>query len=302
MIKILGINILLSFILYIIMKLLRKNGANTILLISLSIPYVGFIILLFILICEKLVSTDHGREVLKRESKYEKSISLLVRAAELEHKKDLIAAEEALILNSNSVKRELIKDILKKDTYKYRTILLNALMDEDTETSHYAATAITQMKGKLTILIQKFEAEYEKNPKNQENADMFLKALKDYIESNIIDSKEIIKLKYMYRWVLEEYKQNFEFTETHFEELIKTCINLKEYKKALDYNYEFKEKFKEKFKDDIKPYILLLEIYYYLKDKKSFNDVILEIRNSSLKLDNYSLDLLRFWIEEEKDV
>ncbi len=59
MIKILGINILLSFILYIIMKLLRKNGANTILLISLSIPYVGFIILLFILICEKLVSTDH---------------------------------------------------------------------------------------------------------------------------------------------------------------------------------------------------------------------------------------------------
>lgn len=293
MIKILGINILLSFILYIIMKLLRKNGANTILLISLSIPYVGFIILLFILICDKLVSTDHGREVLKRESKYEKSISLLVRAAELEHKKDLIAAEEALILNSNSVKRELIKD-----TYKYRTILLNALMDEDTETSHYAATAITQMKGKLTILIQKFEAEYEKNPKNQENANMFLKALKDYIESNIIDSKEIIKLKYMYRGVLEEYKQNFEFTETHFEELIKTCINLKEYKKALDYNYEFKEK----FKDDIKPYILLLEIYYYLKDKKSFNDVILEIRNSSLKLDNYSLDLLRFWIEEEKDV
>ncbi|MDU8977606.1 hypothetical protein [Clostridium perfringens] len=254
--------------------------------------------MLFILICEKLVSTDHGREVLKRESKYEKSISLLVRAAELEHKKDLIAAEEALILNSNSVKRELIKDILKKDTYKYRTILLNALMDEDTETSHYAATAITQMKGKLTILIQKFEAEYEKNPKNQENADMFLKTLKDYIESNIIDSKEIIKLKYMYRGVLEEYKQNFEFTETHFEELIKTCINLKEYKKALDYNHEFKEK----FKDDIKPYILLLEIYYYLKDKKSFNDVILEIRNSSLKVDNYSLDLLRFWIEEEKDV
>lgn len=248
--------------------------------------------MLFILICEKLVSTDHGREVLKRESKYEKSISLLVRAAELEHKKDLISAEEALILNNNSVKRELIKDVLKKDTYKYRNILLNALMDEDTETSHYAATAITQMKGKLTILIQKFEAEYEKNPKNQENADMFLRAIKDYIESNIIDSKEIIKLKYMYRGVLEEYKQNFEFTVTHFEELIKACINLKEYKKALEYNYEFKEK----FKDDINPYILLLEIYYYLKDKESFNNVILEIRNSSLKLDNDSLDLLRFWI------
>lgn len=292
MIKLLGINILLSFILYIMMKLLNRNGANTIFLISLSIPYVGFILLLSILICKKLVSTDHGREVLKRENKYEKSVSLLVRSAELDHKKDLIPAEEALILNNNSIKRDLIKDVLKKDTYRYRNILLNALMDEDTETSHYAATAITQMKGKLTILIQKFEAEYEKNPKNQENADMFLKAIKDYIESNIVDSREVIKLKYMYKGLLEEYKQNFEFTVDYFDELIKTCINLKEYKKALEYNYEFKEQ----FKDNIRPYILLLEIYYYLKDKESFNNVILEIRNSSLKLDNNSLDLLRFWI------
>lgn len=274
------------------MKLLNRNGANTIFLISLSIPYVGFILLLSILICKKLVSTDHGREVLKRENKYEKSVSLLVRSAELDHKKDLIPAEEALILNNNSIKRDLIKDVLKKDTYRYRNILLNALMDEDTETSHYAATAITQMKGKLTILIQKFEAEYEKNPKNQENADMFLKAIKDYIESNIVDSREVIKLKYMYKGLLEEYKQNFEFTVDYFDELIKTCINLKEYKKALEYNYEFKEQ----FKDNIRPYILLLEIYYYLKDKESFNNVILEIRNSSLKLDNNSLDLLRFWI------
>lgn len=292
MIKLLEINILLSFILYIMMKLLNRNGANTIFLISLSIPYVGFILLLSILICKKLVSTDHGIEVLKRENKYEKSVSLLVRSAELDHKKDLIPVEEALILNNNSIKRDLIKDVLKKDTYRYRNILLNALMDEDTETSHYAATAITQMKGKLTILIQKFEVEYEKNPKNQENADMFLKSIKDYIESNIVDSREVIKLKYMYKGLLEEYKQNFEFTVDYFDELIKTCINLKEYKKALEYNYEFKEQ----FKDNIRPYILLLEIYYYLKDKESFNNVILEIRNSNLKLDNNSLDLLRFWI------
>lgn len=298
MLKLLVINIILSFILYIVMKLLRRNESNTVFLISLSIPYVGFIILLSILICKKTVSTDYGNELLKRESKYEKSISLLVRYAELEHKKDLIPAEEALILNNNSIKRDLIKDVLKKDTYKYRNVLLNALMDEDTETSHYAATAITQMKGKLTILMQKFEADYEKNPKCQENADMFLKAIKDYIESNFIDSKECNKLKNIYKKVLEQYKQNFKFTSYQFEELIKIYINLKEYKSALECTNEFKEQ----FKDDIRPYTLLLEIYYCLKDKKNFNNIILEIRESNLILDSQSLDLLRFWIEEEKDV
>ncbi|MCX0371705.1 hypothetical protein LIZ77_13170 [Clostridium perfringens] len=298
MLKLLGINIILSFILYIVMKLLRRNESNTVFLISLSIPYVGFIILLSILICKKIISTDYGNELLKRESKYEKSISLLVRYAELEHKKDLIPAEEALILNNNSIKRDLIKDVLKKDTYKYRNVLLNALMDEDTETSHYAATAITQMKGKLTILMQKFEADYEKNTKCQENADMFLKAIKDYIESNFIDSKECNKLKNIYKKVLEQYKQNFKFTSYQFEELIKIYINLKEYKSALEYTNEFKEQ----FKDDIRPYTLLLEIYYCLKDKKNFNNIILEIRESNLILDSQSLDLLRFWIEEEKNV
>ena len=298
MLKLLGINIILSFILYIAMKLLRRNESNTVVLISLSIPYVGFIILLSILICKKIVSTDYGNELLKRESKYEKSISLLVRYAELEHKKDLIPAEEALILNNNSIKRDLIKDVLKKDTYKYRNVLLNALMDEDTETSHYAATAITQMKGKLTILMQKFEADYEKNPKCQENADMFLKVIKDYIESNFIDSKGCNKLKNIYIKVLEQYKQNFKFTSYQFEELIKIYINLKEYKSALECTNEFKEQ----FKDDIRPYTLLLEIYYCLKDKKNFNNIILEIRESNLILDSQSLDLLRFWIEEEKNV
>ncbi|WP_221372618.1 hypothetical protein [Clostridium perfringens] len=298
MLKLLGINIILSFILYIVMKLLRRNESNTVFLISLSIPYVGFIILLSILICKKIVSTDYGNELLKRESKYEKSISLLVRYAELEHKKDLIPAEEALILNNNSIKRDLIKDVLKKDTYKYRNVLLNALMDEDTETSHYAATAITQMKGKLTILMQKFEADYEKNPKCQENADMFLKAIKDYIESNFIDSKECNKLKNIYKKVLEQYKQSFKFTSYQFEELIKIYINLKEYKSALECTNEFKEQ----FKDDIRPYTLLLEIYYCLKDKKNFNNIILEIRESNLILDSQSLDLLRFWIGEEKNV
>lgn len=298
MLKLLGINIILSFILYIVMKLLRRNESNTVFLISLSIPYVGFIILLSILICKKIISTDYGNELLKRESKYEKSISLLVRYAELEHKKDLIPAEEALILNNNSIKRDLIKDVLKKDTYKYRNVLLNALMDEDTETAHYAATAITQMKGKLTILMQKFEADYEKNTKCQENADMFLKAIKDYIESNFIDSKECNKLKNIYKKVLEQYKQNFKFTSYQFEELIKIYINLKEYKSALEYTNEFKEQ----FKDDIRPYTLLLEIYYCLKDKKNFNNIILEIRESNLILDSQSLDLLRFWIEEEKNV
>ncbi len=111
------------------------------------------------------------------------------------------------------------------------------------------------MKGKLTILIQKFEAEYEKNPKNQENADMFLRAIKDYIESNIIDSKEIIKLKYMYRGVLEEYKQNFEFTLIHFEELIKACINLKEYKKHWNIIMSLKKSSK----------MILSRTFFYLK-------------------------------------
>ncbi|MGG5461643.1 hypothetical protein [Clostridium sp. B9] len=298
MIKLILINFVLSFILFLVLKVSRRKVAGTAFLLSLAIPYIGFLILLVLFICNFLIKTDHGDEVLKREDKYDKSISLLIRSAELENRKDLISVEEALILNDNHVKRELVKDVLKKDTYKYRKILLEALVDEDTETSHYAATAITQMKSKLTIIMQEFEAEYYRNPKNKKTADMFLQAIKDGIESNIIDSKDVLKLKYLYKNTLKEYKRNFEFSSYHFNELIKTCIDLKEFKRAIEYSTEYRTLFPE----EDTPYLLLLEVYYYLNDKESFDNTILDIRKSNIKLTRDSLELLRFWMEGNKDV
>lgn len=298
MIKLLVINTILSLVIFIILKIARKESANVSLILTLSMPYIGFIILLVLVLSKLLIKSDYGREVLSNEDKYGKSISLLIRFAELENKKDLISVEEALILNDNFTKRELIKDVLKKDTYKYRKILLNALMDEDTETSHYAATAITQMKSKLTVIMQKFEVQYDKNPNDKEVANVFLQAIKDCIESNIIDPKEVIKLNYLYKNTLEEYKSKFRFSDKYYNELIKTCISIKEYQKAIEYSQEFKEAFNE----DSKAYILLLESYYCLKDKINFNKTISDLRNSHIKLDKESLDLLRFWIEEDKNV
>lgn len=298
MIKFILINFILSFILFLILKVLKRKVANTAFLLSLSIPYIGFFILLVILICNYIVKTDYGAEVLKRENKYEKSTSLLIRSAELENKKDLISVEEALILNTNSIKRELLKDVLKKDTYTYRKILLVALRDEDTETSHYAATAITQLKSKLTIIMQEFETEYDRNPKNKKTADMFLQAVKDSIESNIIDYKDVLKFKHLYKNILKEYKSNFGFSSYHFHELIKTLIDLKEFKKAIEYSLEYRTLFKE----EDTPYLLLLEVYYYLKDKESFHNIILDIRKSHIKLNKKSLDLIRFWMKEDKYV
>ncbi|MDB8791106.1 MULTISPECIES: hypothetical protein [Romboutsia] len=236
--------------------------------------------------------------MIDKENEYDRNISLLIREAELKNKKDLIPIEDALNLNDHNIKRNLVIEMLKEDSYKYLEFLLKALKDEDSETSHYAATAITQLKSKLTVAIQDMEVEYYKNSKNKEVSKEYIKALKECIDSNLIDKKERTRLTYSYKLALENYIRDIEDDENYLNELIKIYIDIKNYDKAIIYSYKYMKKFVQSYK----PYMFLLEVYYTLNDKKNFEKVIKSLRESDIKLDKEGLDILRFWIEGDNSV
>ncbi|WP_195938407.1 hypothetical protein [Romboutsia sp. 1001713B170131_170501_G6] len=236
--------------------------------------------------------------MIDKENEYDRNISLLIREAELKNKKDLIPIEDALNLNDHTIKRNLVIEMLKEDSYKYLEFLLKALKDEDSETSHYAATAITQLKSKLTVAIQDMEVNYYKNSKNKEISKEYIKALKECIESNLIDEKERKRLIYTYKLALENYLRDIEEDEIYLNELIKIYIDIKNYDKAIVYSYNYMKKFVRSYK----PYMFLLEVYYTLNDKKNFEKVIKSLRESDIKLDKEGLDILRFWIEGDDNV
>ncbi|CEI72688.1 Hypothetical protein FRIFI_1149 [Romboutsia hominis] len=298
MIKIYVINFLIGLFILLLMKIFRVKNAYTNFLLIIAIPFLGIIYILFIYLFKFFIKSDNGQYLIDKENEYDRNISLLIREAELKNKKDLIPIEDALNLNDHSIKRNLVIEMLKEDSYKYLEFLLKALKDEDSETSHYAATAITQLKSKLTVAIQDMEVEYYKNSKNKEVSKEYIKALKECIDSNLIDKKERTRLTYSYKLALENYIRDIEDDENYLNELIKIYIDIKNYDKAIIYSYKYMKKFVQSYK----PYMFLLEVYYTLNDKKNFEKVIKSLRESDIKLDKEGLDILRFWIEGDNSV
>ncbi len=298
MIKIYVINFLIGLFILLLMKIFRVKNAYTNFLLIIAIPFLGIIYILFIYLFKFFIKSDNGQYLIDKENEYDRNISLLIREAELKNKKDLIPIEDALNLNDHNIKRNLVIEMLKEDSYKYLEFLLKALKDEDSETSHYAATAITQLKSKLTVAIQDMEVEYYKNSKNKEVSKEYIKALKECIDSNLIDKKERTRLTYSYKLALENYIRDIEDDENYLNELIKIYIDIKNYDKAIIYSYKYMKKFVQSYK----PYMFLLEVYYTLNDKKNFEKVIKSLRESDIKLDKEGLDILRFWIEGDNSV
>ncbi len=298
MIKIYVINFLIGLFILLLMKIFRVKNAYTNFLLIIAIPFLGIIYILFIYLFKFFIKSENGQYLIDKENEYDRNISLLIREAELKNKKDLIPIEDALNLNDHTIKRNLVIEMLKEDSYKYLEFLLKALKDEDSETSHYAATAITQLKSKLTVAIQDMEVNYYKNSKNKEISKEYIKALKECIESNLIDEKERKRLIYTYKLALENYLRDIEEDEIYLNELIKIYIDIKNYDKAIVYSYNYMKKFVRSYK----PYMFLLEVYYTLNDKKNFEKVIKSLRESDIKLDKEGLDILRFWIEGDDNV
>lgn len=287
-------NLIVALLVLIFIKLLKKDSAYIIFSIIFFIPIIGIIVALSIYICKSFVKSDYGKDVLDREKIYENKVSLLVRGAELKQKKDIIPIQDAFILNNNSVKRRLVKDIIKKDFDSNLNILNKALNDTDTETSHYAATAITELKSKLLILLQERETQYNKNPKSNKIVINYLETIQQCINSKFFDINGDKKLEYKYVEVLKNYinDNDKDIDEKYFKELIKGYIEIEQYCDAIKYA----NKYKQKYKFSINPYLLLLEIYYKNKNKDQFNKTLLDLEESEIILDKDSLKVLKFWV------
>lgn len=291
MIRIYLLNLVVALIALVFMKLFRVKGSYINFLLILCIPIIGLIISFTIFICRKFIKSDSGNYIFDRENLYGKNISLLIREAELKQPKDIVPVEDTFVLNSNNIKRKLVKDVIKSDFNNSLDVLEKALKDKDIETSHYAASAITHVKSKLFVTLQQKEEVY-KYLKNKGTLIDYLEIMKQCIESKLFDSTFYIKLEYRYKELLEVSINDINSEEKYYKELIKVCIRLKEYSKAINYA----NKYRENNMNSQDPYILLLEIYYTLKDKKNFNKIISDIRKSQIRLDNYSLETLRFWM------
>jgi hypothetical protein len=256
-----------------------------------SLPLGGLILFITLDICKihtskcKTISPSYE---IPDASKY---ASLSSMRTNIQEEVNIVPIQDALIFNDNKTKRALITKVLLDDPYNYLKVLTKALGNTDTETSHYAATAISEIKRSLAMIISKLEIEYRDSADNVDVKKSYAQALIKYTESGLLDKRVYTKYLNILLSVLSEIAEVGMDDEYFLEQKIRCEINLEKYDNALNSCKEYMRKFN---KSDI-PYTLLMKIYFITKDRKNFRNTLKIIQDANVDLKRQSSKVVKFW-------
>jgi len=256
---------------------------------ALFLPIGGAILVLVFFVLRNRVT----KEVDLTEDDEIDSVILFTDRVDFDKETDVIALEDTLLLSNQMEKRRHFLEALKKDTSKYIDKLKIALKDEDVETSHYAASAISEIRRNLDLNIQSFSVEYEKMKDDIEFSIAYEKAIHEYVKSGLADQLAVRRMLVDQVNVLSHLISLGQDGELYYERVIDASFKLGNMSEGLNYC----EKHHEKHKSE-SSFLHLMNYYYLIKDTKNFYDMLEKMLNSSLLLSSHTLDMVRLWRNE----
>ncbi|KIL42844.1 hypothetical protein KP77_34740 [Jeotgalibacillus alimentarius] len=280
---------ILVLIYSIAMFILRRKGAVLQAMILISCPFLGIILILAMF--KKPKQHEQLPEWLLRREEYEDT-SLQTPDRELET--NIIPFQDALTLNSNTIKRKTLINLLKEEFLQQSEALALALKSDDTETSHYAATALQQAKSQLVKELKLIEKKLQKDTADIETIKQYVDVLRQSVQMEFLDQKTQKKYMYLYSQALSQVLAIEPMEHSiYYSEKIATALELKEFQEAL----ETAETFLKHFPDHEDSYFAAMNVHFYMRNDEAFFQVIDKLRSSNIRLSPERLNQLRYWLQ-----
>lgn len=269
----------------------RQEGIYR-LCVILFLPVLGYLLFVLLWFKKAYLGGCNNAEYLKPDGGDAEIVREGIKSPEGLRALSLVPIEEALLLNDNSIKRKLLLDILKGDIVKNAALLKLSLGNEDTETSHYAATGIVEIKRMLLQEVQECDSKYE-SMKNTAELVSYAYALKNYHGCGLLDETEGRKAKAIYHGVLKELLKVHSQEAEFFTDIINYEIEAGNFKLAGEYC----KKFMAAFEQDEKPYLMYMKLYYRSRDRKGFEGMLRALKSSTISLSHNAWSIIKFWTE-----
>ncbi|MBU7594434.1 hypothetical protein [Metabacillus halosaccharovorans] len=275
----------------IFLLVLKREGVVLRFLILLSCPFIG--IFLMYAMTKKVYSKDELPDWLLRREQYD---DFVLKTPDIEEETNIIPFNDALILNDNKTKRKMLIDLLKGEFLQHVGALELALQSDDSETSHYAATAVQQAKSDLLKDMRKLEGQLANN-----NDVFLLEAYRDlikhYIRIEFLDERTRRKYTHKYIQTIDQILEHSPANGAkNYLEKIEAGLYLAEYHMAL----ETAEQLLSLFPEEEDAYFAVMNVHFTMKNKTEFQRMITQLRATDIKLSPDKLNQLRFWLQGEK--
>lgn len=204
---------------------------------------------------------------------------------------DIVSIEEALLVSDYSTRRRVLIDILKQDAMQFIDVLKTAVTNEDTETSHYAVTAVVEVKRKLTLLLQKLAVEFEQNPQDSQVTLTYAEVIKEYIRSGFLDAQSMRQYQLQYVALLEHLIQANEATEDIFIEKINMELTVHDLASAESTAHRFKERYPL----CEEAYLQAMSVYFVARAFDKLQQELAALKAAPITLSHRALTIVRYW-------
>lgn len=212
--------------------------------------------------------------------------------ADEERARNMVPLEEALAINEKKDLRLVMMNMVKGEIQDSLAAIALALDSEDSESSHYAASVMTDELNEYRTKVQKLILEIQ-NEKEEETAleEMLVNYMNKVLKLQIFTPIEQKRFVYIMADTAEKIRQKNmpKLTEEQYENV---CLRLLEIQ-----DYSNSEKWcswlAEQYPDQLSAYTCRLKLYFTMQNKEAFFRALNELKQSEVVIDSETLELIR---------
>lgn len=260
--------------------------------VMLLCPIVGIMYFLFSYLKYRFIK--FGKRDLSDVEFSKKRHKARVKADEA-RERNIVSVGEAILVSDKEKKRANMLNLLLGDTDESFSAIAKALDSDDSEVAHYAASFLQSKMDVFRENVRKTQYMIEElDIEDEECQKLVLKLIKymnHMLRQNVFTKIEQIDYVAQMEQLCEMLFQNARssLTEECYEALIGRVMELKEYEKA----ELWENRFFEQYPRLLSPYKLRLKLYFETGNKEKFFEVFSQLKESSVAVDNKTLELIR---------
>ncbi len=287
----LGINAVLA-VLYLILKLNTKETDRPLIWIRFALfllcPIAGFVYFFGSKWMKLHVFPGGDSNFLTKSETFEK---MTVTAPDEVSDMNVVPLEEALIVSDKKDTRRLLLNVLKEGVDQSVSAVVLALSSEDSEASHYSASAIADVLSEFQDKFQKLTADIEQNPGRISAYTALIDYLLWFLPNGVLVDRE---LEMYINKAAEALNGLIELSPSsvnpkYFSDIVSLYISCNDLQNAKKWADEAEKICPE----TLEAYLSSMRADFALEDVDAFNNCLVRLKKSKIVIDKKTLDLIR---------
>lgn len=269
----------------------RKKGVlvGSVMIVA---PVYGILMVLFSYLFFLILKRTKVAHINPEELSFSKEKVKSILGDDLQRGINKVPIEEALLESNHESTRQVLLDVLKSDYESSISILQKAIENDDSEVSHYASTAISDVLSKFKRNQKEIDEQYRKYSDDEEIVTNYRKYVFKYLSYHIFPEVECNRYLSLYEEIMQRTYQLFpdKLAAKDYEDWV--CILVK-YDRREDAE-KWLSTMEKEYPDQLPTYKAELEFNYHY-DKKRFKEVLGKIKSSQVMLDEKTIEIVRFF-------